>query len=232
MPRWGSEGHHPVVQGVQEQGGRLELLLGEVGVLAADLATDLSAYAADVEADPTRLAGVQSRIAALRELTRRYGDDISAVLAHRDESRQRLLRLQGADERIEELTEQVAASAALLAERVVALTHARTEAAERLSAAVEQELGHLGMAFEGHAAYRVNGEVVRDTCARVPDGALCDAWRKRRDETEVAWRFARRENVDRNRAEYERAIEAIGRASAGRGRPAVSGCPFTVMSAR
>ena len=33
-----------------------------------------------------------------------------------------------------------------LAERVVALTHARTEAAERLSAAVEQELGHLGMA--------------------------------------------------------------------------------------
>ena len=26
-------------------------------------------------------------------------------------------------------------------------------------------LGHLGMAFEGHAAYRVNGEVVRDTSA-------------------------------------------------------------------
>lgn len=131
--------HDPELADVQRR-------LGEVGVLAADLATDLSAYAADVEADPTRLAGVQSRIAALRELTRRYGDDISAVLAHRDESRQRLLRLQGADERIEELTEQVAASAALLAERVVALTHARTEAAERLSAAVEQELGHLGMA--------------------------------------------------------------------------------------
>lgn len=28
-------------------------------------------------------------------------------------------------------------------------------------------LGHLGMAFEGHAAYRVNGEVVRDTSALV-----------------------------------------------------------------
>ena len=48
-------------------------------------------------------------------------------------------------------------------------------------------------------------EVVRDKCARVPDGALCDAWKKRRDETEVAWRFARTENAERNKAEFERA---------------------------
>lgn len=47
-------------------------------------------------------------------------------------------------------------------------------------------------------------EVIRDHCARVPDEALCDAWKKRRDETEVAWRFARRGNEDRNRAEFER----------------------------
>ncbi len=47
-------------------------------------------------------------------------------------------------------------------------------------------------------------EVIRDNCARVPDEALCEAWKKRRDETEVAWRYARRENEDRNRAEFER----------------------------
>lgn len=58
-------------------------------------------------------------------------------------------------------------------------------------------------------------EVVRDTCARVPDGALCDAWRKRRDETEVAWRFARRENVDRNRAEYERVARILSESDCG-----------------
>ena len=34
-------------------------------------------------------------------------------------------------------------------------------------------------------------EMKRDECARVGDGALCDAWKKRVDETEVAWRFAR-----------------------------------------
>ena len=58
-------------------------------------------------------------------------------------------------------------------------------------------------------------EVVRDTCARMPDGALCDAWKKRRDETEVAWRFARRENVDRNRAEYERVARILSESDCG-----------------
>lgn len=47
-------------------------------------------------------------------------------------------------------------------------------------------------------------EVVQDRCARVPDGALCDAWKKRRDETEVAWRFARPENIDKNKVDFDR----------------------------
>nr|WP_298122482.1 DUF4124 domain-containing protein [uncultured Pseudoxanthomonas sp.] len=58
-------------------------------------------------------------------------------------------------------------------------------------------------------------EVVRDTCARVPDGALCEAWRKRLDETEVAWRFARRENVERNRAEHERVTRIVSGSNCG-----------------
>ncbi len=39
---------------------------------------------------------------------------------------------------------------------------------------------------------------------------------KRRDETEVAWRFARRENVDRNRAEYERVARILSESDCGR----------------
>jgi hypothetical protein len=48
-------------------------------------------------------------------------------------------------------------------------------------------------------------EVVKDVCARVPDGGLCEAWKKRRDETEVAYRFTRAENAEKNKAEFERA---------------------------
>ena len=47
-------------------------------------------------------------------------------------------------------------------------------------------------------------EMVRDTCARVPDQRLCAAWRKRLGETEVAWRFGRAENETANKAEFER----------------------------
>jgi len=58
-------------------------------------------------------------------------------------------------------------------------------------------------------------EVVRDTCARVPDGGLCEAWKKRGDETEVAYRFARRENVEKNRAEYERVARILSESTCG-----------------
>ncbi len=58
-------------------------------------------------------------------------------------------------------------------------------------------------------------EVVRDTCARVPDGALCDAWKKRRDETEVAFRFARPENAEKNRADYERVARIVAESRCG-----------------
>ena len=58
-------------------------------------------------------------------------------------------------------------------------------------------------------------EVVRDTCARVPDGALCDAWQKRRDETEVAARFARPENAEKNRADFERVARILAESSCG-----------------
>jgi hypothetical protein len=49
-------------------------------------------------------------------------------------------------------------------------------------------------------------EMMRDTCARVADGALCDAWKKRLGETEVAWRFARAGNELKNEFERTRKI--------------------------
>ncbi|HBO53685.1 DNA repair protein RecN [Janibacter terrae] len=120
--------------------------LTEIGVLASEVAADLSAYTADIESDPARMGAVQERRAALHELTRRYGEDIDAVLRHRDQARERLLGLHGADERTEELTRRVAEAATRLTVRAAALTAARTEAAGRLATTVEEELSHLGMA--------------------------------------------------------------------------------------
>ena len=59
-------------------------------------------------------------------------------------------------------------------------------------------------------------EMMRDQCARVADGALCDAWKKRVGETEVAWRFARVGNEEKNRIEFERAQNIYRESSCGK----------------
>ena len=58
-------------------------------------------------------------------------------------------------------------------------------------------------------------DIVYDQCARVPDGALCDAWKKRLGETEVAWRFGRTENEAKNRAEFERVQRIVNESTCG-----------------
>ena len=58
-------------------------------------------------------------------------------------------------------------------------------------------------------------EVVRDTCARVPDEGLCEAWKKRYDEAEVAWRFTRPETEEKNRAEFDRVRRILSESRCG-----------------
>lgn len=58
-------------------------------------------------------------------------------------------------------------------------------------------------------------EMVRDTCARVPDEGLCEAWKKRRDEAEVAWRFTRADTSEKNKAEFERMQRILAESACG-----------------
>lgn len=58
-------------------------------------------------------------------------------------------------------------------------------------------------------------EVVHDTCARVPDEGLCEAWTKLRDEAEVAWRFTRAETSEKNKAEFDRVQRILAESTCG-----------------
>ncbi len=116
----------------------------EVTALLADLAASTSSYLADLDADPLRLEQVTARRAAL-SLTRKYGETVDEVLAWAAGAAERLLELQGSDERIglleqqvAELTEQVEAGAAQV-------TELRRAAADRLATAVQTELSALAM---------------------------------------------------------------------------------------
>lgn len=119
--------------------------IGEIGILLGDVAGELAGYADDLDADPLRLAAVEERRAALTGLTRKYGEDIAAVLAYAEQGASRLTELDGDDERIGELTAERDALRGELGGLAQALTDARTEAAERFAAAVTAELASLAM---------------------------------------------------------------------------------------
>lgn len=131
----------------------------------ADLAAELSAYAASIEADPRRLAVAEDRLALLDRLSRKYGANETEMLEFRDRAGQELAALSGADERIakletegNQLREQLVAEAAKLSD-------GRRRGARRLERKLGVALGEL--ALEG-ATVRV------DLTAREgPEGLPC-----------------------------------------------------------
>ncbi|MEU1281656.1 DNA repair protein RecN [Streptomyces sp. NPDC005805] len=119
--------------------------MGEISILLGDVAGELAGYADDLDADPLRLAAVEERRAALTQLTRKYGEDVAAVLAWAEDGTARLGELDGDDDRIGELTAERDTLRTELSGLAQALTDARTEAAARFAGAVTEELASLAM---------------------------------------------------------------------------------------
>ncbi|MGK5628349.1 DNA repair protein RecN [Streptomyces sp. URMC 123] len=141
-------GAHRALEAVRSHDPALAALsdrIGEIGILLSDAAGELAGYADDLDADPRRLAAVEERRAVLAHLTRKYGEDVEAVLEWAERSAARLAELEGDDTRIAELTAERDALRAELAELATALSEARTEAARRFADAVTEELASLAM---------------------------------------------------------------------------------------
>ncbi|SEF06395.1 DNA replication and repair protein RecN [Streptomyces sp. 2112.3] len=161
-------GAHRALEAVRSHDQELSALaerLGEIGILMADVAGELASYADGLDADPLRLAAVEERRAALNHLTRKYGQDIAAVLAWSEESAARLAELDGDDDRIGELAAERDALRAELGELAQTLTDARTASAKRFADAVTAELAELAMP---HA--RVTVEIRQTEVAEDADG--------------------------------------------------------------
>ncbi|MEP7053820.1 MAG: DNA repair protein RecN [Actinomycetota bacterium] len=133
-----SAAHDPALA---ELGGRL----AEISYQLADVAADLASYADSVDDDPTRLAAVNERQAALGGLGRRYGPDLDAVLAWAGAAAIRLLDLDSDDERLAQLTAEQAALLTELTRLAAQVSSARTEAGLDFAARVSAELEALAM---------------------------------------------------------------------------------------
>ena len=134
--------------------------VAEVSYLLADVAADVASYSTGVETDPARLAAVSERRAALTALTRKYGETVDEVLEWSRDAAERLLSLDGSDERIAELRaerEQLRADAGRRGRR--ADPAAARRPAHGCPTTVTDELHSLSMP---HARFEVRLDRVED----------------------------------------------------------------------
>ncbi|MDO5736862.1 MAG: DNA repair protein RecN [Propionibacteriaceae bacterium] len=125
--------------------GELSTRVQEAQYLLDDVAVSVASYAADLVADPARLEAVGQRRAQLAGLARKYGPGLDDVLAWAQQASESLLRLEGSDDRIEQLRARVAELDERLSRAADAISGDRRVASEELSALVETELRALAM---------------------------------------------------------------------------------------
>ena len=102
-------------------------------------------YLDKLEADPKRLDEIESRLALIERLKRKYGSTLDDVLAFLEDVRAKMEAIETAGERTAKLEQDLASASAAYRERAAALTSARKAAAEKLAKKVETELDSLAL---------------------------------------------------------------------------------------
>ena len=147
---------------VSEQLAELERTLGSVASADPALATlgrrldearieiDALARAARtyhhrLDDDPERLSEVEERLHALRQAIRRHGPTLDDTVRRHEAMREELAQLESLEESLTVKEKALAAAADGAAAAAARLTAARRAAADAACAAIERELGDLGM---------------------------------------------------------------------------------------
>ncbi len=110
-----------------------------------ELVRGLRDYQEQIEHNPQRLQEVEERLTLIRRLERKYGTTIPAVLTYAEKAAQELDTITHSEERVAELQAEQERLLAELGELAAELSLLRREAAERLAAGIEDELGDLRM---------------------------------------------------------------------------------------
>jgi len=116
------------------------------GIIAVSEASNsLRDYLDRLDVDPGRLEEVETRLATLDRLRRKYGQSLDEVIAFLEDVRARLDALEHATERRAALEKARAVLEKRYREAAADLTRRRKEAAKRLRTAVEKELSSLAL---------------------------------------------------------------------------------------
>lgn len=152
------------VAALHDDGGALDLIASAVSALqrrrpyeefeqrlrslAAELlevSTDLRAEGERIDNDPTRQEHLRSRRQLLRDLQRKYGEDVAALIAFRNEAQLRLQELESHDQCARELEADRTAALAVVRSAADVVRVKREATVGPLASAVQRRLRDLAM---------------------------------------------------------------------------------------
>jgi DNA repair protein RecN (Recombination protein N) len=109
-----------------------------------EIARDLSRYAENLDLDPEQLAALEQRVSLFESLKRKYGATIDDVIAFGERAAERMRKIEGRDEVLQRLANEIATHTAELHRTGDTLRKLRAKAAPRLSEMVHRNLRDLG----------------------------------------------------------------------------------------
>ncbi len=120
-------------------------LLKPAYIAVTEAAHELRHYLGRLEADPKRLETVETRLAQIERLKRKYGNSIEEILAFLDQVRSQIEAVENASARREQLQVEIRDKESAYRSAAVRLREARQKSARKLEKQVEAELASLAM---------------------------------------------------------------------------------------
>jgi DNA repair protein RecN (Recombination protein N) len=130
---------------IDESAAEIAAALQPASIAADEAAHALRHYLGKLEADPARLEELETRLAALEKLKRKYGATLDEVLGFGEDVRRQLAAVQTSGERQEALRKEIRSWEAAYESAAGKLSGERKDAARRLGKRVEGELASLAM---------------------------------------------------------------------------------------
>jgi len=130
---------------IDDQMGAMRQSLDPALIAIQDVSYSLRDYLGRVEANPARLEEIETRLAALDKLKRKYGGSVDEILLFGEDAARKIAEVETAGERLGSLREEQRNLADQYEKAAEDLTAKRKAAALRLATRVEDELKPLAM---------------------------------------------------------------------------------------
>ena len=113
-------------------------------VQLSEIARSLSDYAEKLDLDPEQLAALEQRVSLFETLKRKYGGSMAEVIAFGERAAERMRKIEGRDEELERLRQQIEKVREEMNRAGDALRKLRAKAAPKLSENIRKNLRDLG----------------------------------------------------------------------------------------